>query len=179
MNHSELIHALLFTSGHAWKFSELADSLGITLKEVLAATGELAEKLHDQPVTTIIHNDSIALVTRPELMEFLQAREDEELGKEFSKGALETLALIAYRGPIAKSDIDYIRGVNSQFMIRNLFLRGMIEKASMSKDRGASYTITIDALRYLGVDHVENLPQYAEFSAEIEKRVIPQNTENN
>jgi segregation and condensation protein B len=135
--------------------------------EVTAAILELSEILKDQAVITLINDESITLVTRPELKDELQKLEKEELAKEFSKGAIETLALIAYKGPIGKSDIDYIRGVNSQFMLRNLVMRGMIEKQA----GGKGYNITTDALRFLGVTNREDLPQFNEFFTEIEKRL--------
>lgn len=173
---TQLIHALLFTSGETWRFSELAETLQLSKSDVVNAVSELADILKDQAVFPLIHEESVTLVTRPELKDELQKLEKEELAKEFSKGAIETLALIAYKGPIGKSDIDYIRGVNSQFMLRNLFLRGMIEKKLGSRDRGASYVITADALRFLGVTEQDQLPQYKEFFEQIEKR-IPQDTE--
>lgn len=175
-SYTQLIHALLFTSGETWRFSELAETLKISKDDVVTALAELNDQLKDQAIFPLIHEETVTLVTKPELKDFLQTLESEELTKEFSKGALETLALIAYKGPINKSDIDYIRGVNSQFMLRNLFLRGMIEKRSGSRDRGASYVITADALRFLGVTEQDQLPQYKEFFEQIEKR-IPQDTE--
>lgn len=173
MNHShaQLIHALLFTSGETWKFSELADALKISKSEVEKGVGELADTLGNQAIIPLIHNESVTLVTKPELKEFLETMESEELAKEFSKGAIETLALIAYKGPISKSDIDYIRGVNSQFMLRNLFLRGMIEKQSGGRDRGASYVISADALRFLGATSEDQLPNFTQFQEEIIKRI--------
>jgi segregation and condensation protein B len=173
MNHShaQLIHALLFTSGETWKFSELADALKISKSDTEKALAELADTLASQAIIPLIHNESVTLVTKPELKEFLETMENEELSKEFSKGALETLALIAYKGPMSKSDIDYIRGVNSQFMLRNLFLRGMIEKQSGSRERGSSYVISADALRFLGVTEQDKLPNYEQFQEEITKRI--------
>jgi segregation and condensation protein B len=164
---TQLIHALLFTSGETWRFSELAETLQLSKSDVMNAISELVDILKDTAIIALIHEESITLVTRPELKEELQKLEKEELAKEFSKGAIETLALIAYKGPIGKSDIDYIRGVNSQFMLRNLVLRGMIEK----QVSGKGYIITADALRFLGVTAVDQLPQFNEFFTEIEKRI--------
>ena len=166
-SNTQLIHALLFTSGETWRFSELAETLQLSKSDVNSAVSELADALKDTAIITLIHEESITLVTKPELKEELQKLEKEELAKEFSKGAIETLALIAYKGPIGKSDIDYIRGVNSQFMLRNLVLRGMIEK----QIGGKGYIITADALRFLGVTAVDQLPQFKEFFTEIEKRI--------
>lgn len=175
-SHSQLIHALLFTSGETWRFSELAETLQLKINEIESAVSELTAELQNQAIIPLIHNDTITLVTRPELKEFLQTIEDEELSKEFSKGAIETLALIAYKGPISKSDIDYIRGVNSQFMLRNLFMRGMIEKQTGSKDRGANYVVSADALRFLGVMNQTELPQFNQFFDEITKRIPAEET---
>ena len=166
ISHAKLIYTLLFTTGESWRFSELEQTLQVDRKQLETAIQELDTHLVDDPVMLLIHNESVTLVTRPEYREFLKQIEKNETIKEFSKGALETLALIAYRGPIARSDIDYIRGVNSQFMLRNLFMRGMIEKAPKN-----TYQITADALRFLGITSVEELPQFDQFSQEIEKRM--------
>jgi segregation and condensation protein B len=171
---SQIIYALLFTTGDTWRFSELKQTLSITNDELNESLKHLSLELENFSVLLIVHNETVALVTRPDYKEFLVDLEKAESIKEFSKGSLETLTLVAYKGPISKSDIDYIRGVNSQFMLRNLVLRGMIEKV-IGKNRG-EYTITIDALRYLGVESVDQLPNYEKFSQEIEKRLPVENS---
>lgn len=172
---SQLIHALLFTTGETWRFSELVKTLSVPASDIEDAINELSEEMKDQAIIPLIHEQTITLVTQPELKDFLQSLEEAETTREFSKGALESLALIAYKGPISKSDIDYIRGVNSQFMLRNLVMRGMIEKQSGSKDRNAGYVITADALRFLGVTDRDQLPHFEQFFQEIEKRVPTNN----
>jgi segregation and condensation protein B len=166
---SQLIHALLFTTGETWRFSEIQETLGIEEQQLTKSLHQLDQSLQGSALMVMIHNQTVTLATRPEYKEFLTAMEKAESIKEFSKGALETLALIAYKGPIAKSDIDYIRGVNSQFMLRNLVLRGMIEKSN-TKNK-SEYVITADALRYLGAEHVDQLPHYHRFEQEITKRL--------
>ncbi len=165
LSHANLIYTLLFTTGDSWRFSDLEQTLQIDRDSIEIALKELDEQILNHPVMLLIYNESVTLVTRPEYREFLKQVEKNETIKEFSKGALETLALIAYRGPITRSDIDYIRGVNSQFMLRNLLIRGMIEKAPKN-----TYRITLDALRFLGVESPEQLPQFEQFSEEIAKR---------
>ena len=165
------IHALLFTTGETWKFSELARTFSVSLNEIESALSDLKFDMEHQAVIPLMYDETVTLVTRPELKDFLQSLEDAESVKEFSKGALETLALVAYKGPISKSDIDYIRGVNSQFMLRNLVMRGMVEKQS-SKDRSAGYIITADALRFLGITHRNQLPHFENFYEEITKRIL-------
>jgi segregation and condensation protein B len=95
-----------------WRFSELARTLSVSWNEIESAISELIDQTKDQAVIPLVHEETITLITRPELKDFLQSLDDAETTREFSKGALESLALIAYKGPITKSDIDYIRGVN-------------------------------------------------------------------
>jgi segregation and condensation protein B len=168
---SQSIHALLFTTGETWKFSELARTFSVSMSEIESTLSDLKFDTEHQAVVPLIYNETVTLITRPELKDFLQSLEDLENVKEFSKGSLETLALIAYKGPLSKSDIDYIRGVNSQFMLRNLVMRGMIEKQPASKDRSTGYSITVDALRFLGVTSPDQLPHFNNFYEEISKRV--------
>lgn len=166
---SQLIFALLFTSGDTWRFSELMQTLNFTEEVLHTELTKLQEQLQSLPVMVMIHNETVTLVTRPEYKDFLKTLEEAEVAREFSKGALESLALIAYHGPITKSDIDYIRGVNSQFMLRNLVLRGMIEKQTGKGNQG--YVVTADALRFLGVTSPDQLDQFDQFHQEIQKRI--------
>lgn len=174
---TQLIHAILFTTGETWTFQELAQSLQCSQEEIEHAVHKLTEILQDQAIILLTHNNNVTLVTHPELKEELKKREKEEISKEFSKGAIETLALIAYQGPIGKSDIDYLRGVNSQFMLRNLILRGMIERVSGSKNSG--YVLTSDTLRFLGITNIQDLPKFQDIQEEIKKRIPMENNPQN
>jgi segregation and condensation protein B len=79
---------------------------------------------------------------------------------ELSKAALEALTIIAYRHPILRSEIDYIRGVNSSFTIRNLIARGLVERIPVSVGRGYRYQPTIEFMKFLGISSVHELPEY-------------------
>jgi segregation and condensation protein B len=82
---------------------------------------------------------------------------------------METLSTILYYGPISRRDIDYIRGVNSTFIIRNLLVRGLIEKAENDKDqRIFMYKPTFDLLAFLGITKIEDLPDYTKIREEFE-----------
>ncbi len=82
--------------------------------------------------------------------------------------ALETLSIIIYRGPITKKEIDYIRGVNSGFILRNLLIRGLIEKDESKEGRGVQYKPTLDLLSLLGISNLSELPEYDAVKKEIE-----------
>ncbi len=77
------------------------------------------------------------------------------------------MTIVLYRGPIARSQIDYIRGVNSTFTLRNLLIRGLIERIPNPKDsRGFLYRPTFDLMNHLGITRIENLPEYAKVVTE-------------
>ena len=85
------------------------------------------------------------------------------------KAGLETLSIILYQGPITRSEIDYIRGVNSNFILRNLLVRGLIEKIVSPKDtRSFMYRPTFELLQHIGVSKIENVPDYQKIRTEIE-----------
>ena len=96
----------------------------------------------------------------------------DELSKDLSGASLETLAVVVYKGPVTRKEIEYIRGVNVSFSLRNLLLRGLIEKVSSKLDpRIFLYTPSILALKYLGVASVAELPGYVEVAHEITNRI--------
>src|SRR3972149_1519044 len=88
---------------------------------------------------------------------------DEELKEELTPAGLETLSIIAYFGPVSKIKIDYFRGVNSAFILRNLLMRGLIDRSDKSKEEGYAYSLNFDALKHLGISKIEELPEYEKY----------------
>jgi segregation and condensation protein B len=98
-----------------------------------------------------------------------QLRES-ELARDLGKASLETLAIILYKGGATRSDIDWIRGVNSTAAIRSLLMRGLVERGEdVSDKRRARYTASVDALAHLGVSRREDLPRYAELTGTLSR----------
>ena len=69
------------------------------------------------------------LGTAPQMSATVETLTKEELMKDLGKAGLETISIILYKGPISRAEIDYIRGVQSNFILRNLLVRGLIEKS--------------------------------------------------
>jgi segregation and condensation protein B len=91
----------------------------------------------------------------------------EQRSGELTRPALETLTIVAYRGPVAKSEIDLIRGVNCSLILRILLIRGLIT-AREDQDRMVTlYEISFDFLRHLGIREVRELPQYHELHTDL------------
>ncbi|MDP2598408.1 MAG: SMC-Scp complex subunit ScpB [Candidatus Liptonbacteria bacterium] len=140
----------------------IRDSLG-ALEEILVALG-----------LRLIHNgDEVTLGTAPEAGTLIEMVTKEELSKDLSRAALETLAVVLYKGPVTRSEIDYIRGVNSTFILRNLLVRGLIEKIDNPKDqRSFLYKPTFELLEFMGVAKIEDLPQFSEAMASLQQFVL-------
>ncbi|KKR45468.1 MAG: Segregation and condensation protein B, partial [Parcubacteria group bacterium GW2011_GWA2_40_14] len=114
-------------------------------------------------------------VTAPELSETIEKIVKEERQRDLGRAGIETLSIIAYKGPVSKKEIEYIRGVNCQWALRSLLLRGLIEKKGSETDtRVILYTLTSETLRYLGLSHITDLPQYQEKQKQLE---VLENTE--
>jgi segregation and condensation protein B len=114
----------------------------------------------------------------PELAPIIESIRKEELVKDLSKASLDTLSIILYKNGVSRSEIDYIRGVNSSFIIRNLLVRGLIEKVIDEKDtRRNLYRPSFDALSYMGVTSVENLPNFENVRNELDN-VLKQEDKN-
>ena len=135
--------------------------------EILRALDTLEITLMKRGVRLSRKDDEACLVTAPETSQTIELLAKEELSQEIGKAGLETMTIVLYRGPIARSQIDYIRGVNSTFTLRNLLIRGLIERIPNPKDsRGFLYRPTFDLMNHLGITRIENLPEYAKVVTE-------------
>lgn len=165
MNKAQL-EALLFIYGEPLSIAKIAEILAVKHEEVIVVAKELEASLNssERGLMIITLGDKIQLATRPEFSSMLETVIKSELKEALTPASLETLSIIAYSGPIARAEIDYIRGVNSSYTLRALSLRGLIDRANDPK-RGNAYVYTpsFDLLKHIGVDKVESLPEYEKF----------------
>ena len=112
-------------------------------------------------------DDEVMLGTASKLSHIIERLTKEELVRDLGKAGLETISIIAYKGPISRVEIDYIRGVQSNFILRNLQIRGLVEKITNEKDhRSFLYRPTFELLQFLGVSKIEDLPEYEKVKLE-------------
>jgi segregation and condensation protein B len=172
MTHPAQLEAILFFKAEPVTFKRLAELTQTSIEEVQKSLSMLQETLSGRGVQLVLTGDSAQLVTAPAASELMERITREDIMKDLGKAGLETLTIILYRGPIARRDIDYIRGVNSTFIIRNLLIRGLVERVENPQDeRVHLYRATIDTLRYLGIARVEDLPEFADVQAAIQASV--------
>jgi segregation and condensation protein B len=164
------IESLLFFKNEPVSFSWLAKQLSITAYQAKEIVEGMLPHYQDRGITLVYSTESVSLLTSDvseELISSLSKRDDE---RELSKQALETLSIILYKSNITKSELDYIRGVNSVFILRNLLIRGLIEKIVNPQDKRASlYTATHDTYSFLGIHHGGELPDFDVFTKKLKK----------
>jgi segregation and condensation protein B len=171
MDLSASIEAILFWKGEPVAIKKLASLLEKSEAEVGEHLAELEKKLEHRGLQLIYKENDVMLGTRAELSNLIEKLTKEELVKDLGKAGLETLSIILYRGPIARRDIDYIRGVNSNFILRNLMIRGLVERIQHPTDqRSFQYKPTFELLSWLGVSRLEDLPEFTDIRNEIESR---------
>ncbi len=163
------IEALLFWKAEPISAKRLVQILKKDPKEIEEALLKLEQRLTGRGLCLVYKEDVVTLATSPENAEMIEALTKEELVKDLGKAGLETLSIVIYRSPVSRSEIDYIRGVNSNFILRNLLVRGLVERVTKPGDeRSYLYKPTFDLLAHLGVKKVEDLPEYTQMREEIE-----------
>lgn len=157
------IESLLFASGSPVKKSKLAKICGVESARLEEGLATLAQKYaqDESGLLLISKGEEVQLVTRAENAQLVEQLVKNELADSLSAAALEVLSVIAYRGPVSKPEIEAIRGVNCNYTVRSLLMRGLIVRLDNPNDsRGYVYEISFDFLKKLGLESVEKLPQY-------------------
>ena len=170
------LEALLFVSGEALTCTRLAKILSVSEDEIRSAGKELALRYQgeaERGLMIIATHEALLLATKPEHAPLVEALTKSELQENLSKAALEVLAIVAYRAPISRAEIDAIRGVNCSFTLRNLLLRDLISREGNPSDsRGYLYRPTVQFLETLGLGQISELPDFETLSQDERLKLI-------
>ena len=185
-NLNNTIEAILFALGREISAMELANTLDVEEADVIQAIEALKEKYNaTQGVTLIEVNGQYQLVTNNKYYEEVNKFVDNTKRKNLSVAAQETLSIIAYNPKITKTEIENIRGVNSDFAVSRLLECGLIEEVARLNlpGRPAAYSVTNEFLRSCGIEKVEDLPDYENIKIKDEQMLVTdysdENSENN
>ncbi|MDR1617258.1 MAG: SMC-Scp complex subunit ScpB [Syntrophomonadaceae bacterium] len=153
--------AVLFVCGRAVAIDELADILEVPLLELRPLMNEFVAEYNSagRGLRITVGADGYRLGTNPDYADIL-SRLTKTVRKRFSQAALETLAIIAYRQPVTKAEIDKLRGIKSDKIINNLLELNLIAVTGNKETLGnpALYGTTPDFLREFGLAGLEDLP---------------------
>lgn len=162
-----IIESLLFVSGEPLSIKKISKIAGKSESEVEEAIGQLAYdyKNNHRGFCIVRKEDEVQFVSAPEFKEYIHKLVKSDLEEDLSRATLEVLAVVAYRGPISRAQIEEVRGVNCSFTLRNLLIRGLVERIENPNDsRSYLYKISFDFLKYLGLGNVKELPDYADLN---------------
>ncbi|OGY62357.1 MAG: SMC-Scp complex subunit ScpB [Candidatus Harrisonbacteria bacterium RIFCSPHIGHO2_01_FULL_44_13] len=169
------LEALLFIYGEPLDFKKIAKILNTEAVEVREAAEVLKKDLsqNNRGLFLILNDGKIQLTTKPVFGKFLEEVAKKEFVEDLTPASLETLAIVAYTGPISRIHIDYVRGVNSSYILRSLLLRGLINRSLDPEGSNAYlYNASFDLLKHLGIAKIEDLPEYNKYKELIKNVAI-------
>jgi segregation and condensation protein B len=157
----QLIESLLFIAGEPLTVTQLAHTLELSADAVEAALDELATACLQRGIRLQRSGDSVQFVSAPEAAPIIERFLGIGPQPRPSAAALETLAIIAYRQPITKAQIEAIRGVDSSGVVRALLARDLIMEAGRLETLGRPilYATTPEFLRQFGLTSLSELPE--------------------
>jgi len=162
MNTISQLESILFVASKPLTIKQISKALQKREDEVVEALETLKTKYNheDCGIHLLSVDDTIQMATNPANSEAVDLFVKDEVAGELTKAQLETLTVVAYRGPITRPELEQIRGVNCAIILRNLMLRGLVEENENSEKILPVYSLTVEALRHLGVNSATELPDF-------------------
>lgn len=167
MELSQQIEGLLFYKATPMRKSALMKVFDVDTDTLSQALIKLKERLKDGAVVLSETDSEVQLVTASALDPLIESVRKDEMKRDIGKAGAETLAIVLYKGPISRAEIDRIRGVNSSFILRNLLIRGLIEREV--EKNNALFSVTTMLLSHMGITNRTELPNYATVLDQLEK----------
>jgi segregation and condensation protein B len=161
---TRIVEAVLFASETPLAASEIARASGdLTVADVESAIGELRQEYEQEERAFQIYplGDGYQILTRPEYATYLERFDSVSRTVRLSRAALETLAIIAFRQPVSRLEVEEVRGVSVAGVLRNLQERQLIEVVDRAEGLGRPmlYGTTRKFLDHFGLRSLEDLPQ--------------------
>lgn len=161
-----VIESLLFIVNRPLNKKELAKITEQKLENIEQVLNELVEEYNskDRGIKIIQNGQDFQMVTNPENSPIIQKFLKQEINQELTPASLETLSIIAYRGPIKRDELEQIRGVNCSIILRNLLIKGLIIEEDKENQ---VYNASLDFIRHLGINDLKELPDYEKLNRNI------------
>jgi segregation and condensation protein B len=154
------VEALLFASPTPVSIPQLASALDVSPRLIHKAVETLEEELARRGLRIQKHRSLIQLTTAPELAQDVERFLQLESISRLTTAALEVISIIAYQQPVTRPQIDSVRGVNSDSVLRTLLRYGLIEETGRSESPGRPilYATTVEFLQHFGIESLDQLP---------------------
>lgn len=173
-NLTSQLHSLLFVASKPLTLKQLSKLTVANESDVATCLQSLAQYCEASGVVLLNTGEQYQLATASQNTQIVTDFLNSDLREQLTDATAEVLAIIAYRQPISKAEIESIRGVNSQYSIRSLLMRGLIEKISNPTDgRSNYYQITTEFLQQLGITSISDLPSFQELTNQIKLPETP------
>lgn len=172
------IEGILFAAGEPVKSAKLATVLDVSIDEINAAVKRLGESYDTnmRGLKIIEIDEGYQLCSRPEYYAYIQDILGEQRRQALSNAAMEALAIIAYKQPVTKGQVEFIRGVNSDGAVNRLAERGLVEECGRldAPGRPILFRTTQNFLRCFGLKTPQELPaiDFSKIGAEYEQLEI-------
>ncbi|KOA20923.1 segregation and condensation protein B [Clostridium homopropionicum DSM 5847] len=167
LRYFSIIEALLFVSGEALNLKNIASIIECSEEYTLDLLKELRIKYEEEErgIILINTNDEYMLATKSQNSDYIHKLLKTNSRQSLSKAALETLAIIVYRQPITRIQVDEIRGVKSDKAFQTLQERNLIKESGRKKvpGRPIMYVTTEEFLKNFGLENLEAMPSLEEF----------------
>lgn len=158
-----LIEALLFVADHPVTLNELATTLDVSTPTIKKAISALSEMYAGRFLRIQQLGNRIQLATSPAATPIIERFLGLSISSKLSPAALEVLGIVAYKQPITRPEIESIRGVSSDGVLRNLLSKGLIEVVGQLETAGRprQYGTTFEFLKYFGLASLDDMPPLA------------------
>ena len=158
----QIIEAILFVAGEPVKIGDLAAALGIGEMGVVHAVEELERSMEEgrRGITVKRYGDHLRLETRAEYAPYVERLLQPVQKQSLSQTAMETLAVIAYRQPTTKGEVEQVRGVKCDYSVQSLLQKGLIKEVGRKEALGRPilYATTDKFLEHFGISDIRELP---------------------
>jgi segregation and condensation protein B len=157
---SAALEALLFVSAEPVTSSQLSAVLEISPSEVEQGLNQLESELLSRGLRLQRHGGRVQLTTAPDMAESVERFLGLEATSHLSRAALETLAIVAYQQPVTRPQIESVRGVSSDGVMKSLLGKGLVQEVGRTDGPGRPilYGTSPDFLQYFGINSLRDLP---------------------
>jgi len=168
INIQSQLEAVIFSEGGEMLVKSICDVLGIGTDELTVLVQEYNEK-ENKGMVLVIDDKKVLMRVASEYAELIEKLRKDVQNEELSKAALEVLSIVLYSEgtSLSASEVEHIRGVNSGYTLRQLTMRGLLNKTRHGM--GYHYAPTAELLSFLGITNTSALPEIAQAQEQLRR----------